>query len=87
MEEQLEPARLAELEDDNKRLRRLLEATNAPRELRHRARNTLAILRTIIRKSAVARSGLEDYISHLEDRLDSIARVQQTADLLGSTLR
>jgi two-component sensor histidine kinase len=75
--------RIAELEADNRRLRRLLDQRNAPSELRHRLRNTLALLRGIIRKSAQTDRSRDDYIGHLEDRLDALARAQATADEYG----
>ncbi len=72
--------RIAELEEDNKRLRRLLDQRDAPGELRHRLRSTLALLRAVIRKSAETERSLSDYVAHLEDRLDAIARAQAAAD-------
>lgn len=75
--------RIEELEVDNRRLRRLLEQTNAPAELRHRIRTTLGMLRTILRRSAQTDGGLENYVAHLEDRLDSIARTYATIDTKG----
>lgn len=77
-------ARIAELEADNKRLRRLLDQKDAPGELRHRLRNTVAMLRTIIRVSAQTERDLEGYSSHIEDRLDALARAQAAADEYGS---
>lgn len=76
--------RMAELEVDNRRLRRLLDQQNAPGELRHRLRNTLAMLRTVIRKSALTAHDFEAYIGQLEDRLDAVARAQVAADEHGS---
>lgn len=76
-------ARIAELEADNRRLRRLLDERGAPSELRHRLRNTAAMLRTIIRKSLRTGRGLEDYAAHLEDRLDALMRAQAAADERG----
>lgn len=77
-------ARIAELEADNRRLRRLLEQSNAPGELRHRLRSTLTLLRAIIRRSAETPRPLEDYAGHLEDRLDALARAQSAADQYGA---
>ena len=77
-------ARIAELEADNRRLRRLLNKLGAPIELRHRLRNTIAILRSIIRKSAETSGDLETYVAHIEDRLDALARAQAAADEHGS---
>lgn len=73
-------ARIAELESDNRRLRRLLEQRDAPAELRHRLNNTLAVLRVIIRRSAAGKKDLEAYVGHLEDRLTAIARAQAAID-------
>lgn len=76
--------RIAELEADNLRLRRLLDARGAPEELRHRLRSTIGMLRSIIRRSAESRAGdLESYIAHIEDRMDAIARAQSQADSRG----
>jgi two-component sensor histidine kinase len=76
--------RIAELEADNLRLRRLLDARGAPEELRHRLRSTVGMLRAIIRRSAESRAGdIESYIAHIEDRMDAIARAQSQADSRG----
>ncbi len=75
--------RIAELEADNRRLRRLLDQRDAPGELRHRLRGTLATLRTIIRKSAETERDLDAYVGHLEDRLEALARAQTAADETG----
>ena len=77
-------SRIAKLEADNMRLRRLLDARDAPGELRHRLQSTTALLRSVIRKSARTRRDLEDYVAHLEDRLDAVMRAQTTADLKGN---
>lgn len=76
--------RVAELEADNARLRRLLDMRDAPGELRHRLHSTTALMRSIIRKSARTRCDLDDYVAHLEDRLDAVMRAQTTADLRGN---
>lgn len=75
--------RIAELEADNHRLRRLLDQHDAPGELRHRLRSTVALLRLIIRKSAESRTELDAYMGLLEDRLDAIARAHSIADEQG----
>ena len=75
--------RIAELEEDNRRLRRLLDQRDAPGELRHRLRTTLALLRAVVRKSADTERDLPGYVAHLEDRLDAIARAQAFADQYG----
>src|SRR4051812_15807915 len=76
-------SRLAELEADNQRLRRLLDQKGAPSELRHRLRNALAILRVIVRQSAETNREISDYVAHLEDRIDSLARAQNAIDRYG----
>ena len=45
-------------------------------ELQHRVRNSLAVIRSIVRRSAQAATDLEDYVSHLEGRINALARVQ-----------
>jgi two-component sensor histidine kinase len=75
--------RIAKLEQDNGRLRRLLEQRDAPGELRHRLRSTLALLRAIVRRSAETGRDLAGYVAHLEDRLDAIVRAQAQADQQG----
>ncbi len=76
-------AELAELRSDNARLRRLLDMRDAPGELRHRQRNSLAMLRMLVRSSADSDREREDYVRHLEDRLDAITRVQVAIDAFG----
>ena len=75
--------RIDELEVDNRRLRRLLDQRDAPGELRHRLRNTVAMLRTIIRKSARTERDFDTYVGHLEDRLDALTRAHAAADERG----
>lgn len=75
--------RIAELEADNRRLRRLLELRDAPAELRHRTRGAMALLRSIIRFSAEQATDLENYVAHLLDRLDAVSRAQAAADTYG----
>ena len=76
--------RIVDLENDNnRRLRRLLDQQNAPSELRHRMRSTLAVLRGIVRRSALSRRRLDDYVAHLEDRIEAIARAAGAADQHG----
>lgn len=74
-------ARIAELEAENRRLRRFLDEKGLPAEQRHQVRNTLAMLRAIIRRSAETSDSVETYAAHLDGRLDAIARV------LGALLR
>ncbi len=68
-------ARIAELEAENRRLRRFLDEKGLPAEQRHQVRNTLAMLRAIIRRSAETSDNVETYAAHLDGRLDAIARV------------
>ncbi len=75
--------RLAELEADNRRLQRLLDQRNVPGELRHRVRNTVAMLRMIVRRSAETEREIESYVGQVEDRLDALARAQAQADEAG----
>ncbi|NGP19423.1 HWE histidine kinase domain-containing protein [Devosia aurantiaca] len=85
MSEQSEQAtHIAQLEADNQRLRRLLDQSNAPGELRHRLRSTAAMLRMIIRRSAETKRDLEIFVGHVEDRLDALMRAQSAADENGS---
>lgn len=77
-------ARIADVEADNRRLRRLLDQRDATGELRHRLRSTVAMLRTIIRRSADTKRDLDIYVGHVEDRLDALMRAQSTADENGS---
>lgn len=76
-------ARLARLEADNTRLRRLLDEAGAPDGLRHGLRDTMAMLRAVLRLSAETADSVESYATHLEGRLDAIARVRVTADTFG----
>ena len=45
-------------------------------ELQHRVRNTLAVVRSIARRTAATSETVEDYAMHLEGRIDAFARVQ-----------
>ncbi|WP_262297715.1 sensor histidine kinase [Microvirga sesbaniae] len=45
-------------------------------ELQHRVRNTLAVIRSIARRTAVTNETVEDYAMHLDGRIDAFARVQ-----------
>ncbi len=45
-------------------------------ELQHRVRNTLAVVRSIARRTADTSETIEDMASHLQGRLDAFARVQ-----------
>nr|WP_281352067.1 PAS domain S-box protein [Microvirga makkahensis] len=45
-------------------------------ELQHRVRNTLAVVRSIARRTVQTSESVEDYAMHLEGRIDAFARVQ-----------
>lgn len=45
-------------------------------ELQHRVRNTLAVVRSIARRTAERSDTVEEMIAHLEGRLDAFSRVQ-----------
>lgn len=81
MTQDAQDARIAELEAENRRLRRFLDEKGLPAEQRHQVRNTLAMLRAIIRRSAETADSVETYAAHLDGRLDAVARV------LGALLR
>lgn len=83
MSDETDAARIAELEDDNRRLRRLLDQRDAPGELRHRLRSTIGLLRSIIRMSADTGRDHASYVAHLQDRVDAISRAQALADQTG----
>jgi PAS domain S-box-containing protein len=46
-------------------------------ELQHRVRNTLGMIRSLVRFTAQGHDDIEDYLSHLTGRLDSLSRTQQ----------
>jgi two-component system, chemotaxis family, CheB/CheR fusion protein len=48
-------------------------------ELQHRVRNTLAVVRSITRRTAATSETVEDYAMHLEGRIESFARTQAMA--------
>jgi two-component sensor histidine kinase len=79
-------ARLMELMADNARLRRLLNQKHVSSELRHQLRNTLSMLRVIIRQSAETSEDLHVYVARLEDRLDAILAAQNAANSAGETI-
>lgn len=76
-------ARVDALEADNARLRRLLDASGASDGLRHGLRDTLAMLRAVLRLSADTAESVEGYATHLEGRLDAIARARISLDMSG----
>src|SRR5579871_1754902 len=45
-------------------------------ELQHRVRNTLGVVRSIVRRSAETSTSVEEYASHLDGRLNAFARTQ-----------
>jgi two-component sensor histidine kinase len=45
-------------------------------ELQHRVRNTLAVIRSISRRTAATSETADDYAMHLDGRIDAFARVQ-----------
>jgi two-component system CheB/CheR fusion protein len=45
-------------------------------ELQHRVRNTLSVIRSIIRRTAETSQSVEDYAMHLDGRINAFARVQ-----------
>ncbi|WP_425311772.1 GAF domain-containing protein [Microvirga massiliensis] len=45
-------------------------------ELQHRVRNTLSVIRSIIRRTAQTSKSVEDYAMHLDGRINAFARVQ-----------
>ncbi|MCB8820903.1 PAS domain S-box protein [Microvirga rosea] len=48
-------------------------------ELQHRVRNTLAVMRSITRRTATTSETVEDYAMHLEGRVEAFARTQAMA--------
>jgi two-component sensor histidine kinase len=68
--------RIKDLEKENARLRRLLEAQNMPASLQHRVRNSMGLMRAILRRSAESSTSLADYAAHVEGRFDALLRVQ-----------
>jgi two-component sensor histidine kinase len=45
-------------------------------ELQHRVRNTLSVIRSIVRRSVASASDVEDFAAHLDGRIGAFARVQ-----------
>ncbi|MGI4946813.1 MAG: HWE histidine kinase domain-containing protein [Janthinobacterium lividum] len=73
--------RVAALEAENAMLRQsLAEAELGSRrmlhELRHRTRNTLAVVRSIAYRTAKTSDTIDDYAMHLTGRLDAVARAE-----------
>lgn len=84
MDDQALREEIQRLRADNRRLRHLLEAANAPAELRHRIRSTIALLLQVIRQSAHGATSIDNYVAHLVERVEAIARAQAVADDQGS---
>lgn len=68
--------RIRGLEEENARLRHLLQQGGMPSALRHQVRNALGMMRAILRRSADNKSSVEDLTAHLEGRFDALLRVQ-----------
>ena len=68
--------RVKALERDNARLRSLLDRQGSTAGLRHQIKNTLAMVRDVVRRSAEIGDTVENYAAHLEGRLDAVFRVQ-----------
>lgn len=45
-------------------------------ELQHRVRNTLAVIRSIVRRTAERAETIDDFVSHLDGRIGAFSRVQ-----------
>lgn len=74
---------IAALRTDNARLRRLLNEQGMPDSLRHALRDTVAMLHTIMRRTADSAADVEDYHAHLGGRLDAIVRARLLTDAFG----
>ena len=61
---------LARLEAEGAKLRAQVAATQ------HRVRNTLAVIRSIARRSAETSESVEEYAAHLDGRIGAFARIQ-----------
>ena len=75
--------RLAAVEADNARLRRLLDEAGVPDSLRHGMRNTMAMMRTVMHRSAESAADVETYVAHLDGRFGAVMRVQAATDAFG----
>lgn len=73
----------AALRLDNARLRRLLDEEGTPDRLRHAFRDTVAMLRAVMRRTADNSADVEDYHAHLTGRLDAIVRTRALTDAFG----
>ncbi len=95
MTERFQRSRLVELEAENATLRGRLAAVKADlaasegeavsvAESERAFRNTLAVIRAIIRHSLVTSRSADDFATHLIGRVDAVARVHQLASNAGS---
>jgi two-component sensor histidine kinase len=75
--------RLAALEADNARVRRLLDAAGMPDGLRHGTRNMMAMMRIIMHRSAESAADVDTYVAHLDGRFGAVMRVQAATDTFG----
>lgn len=50
-------------------------------ELQHRVRNTLAVIRSIVRRTGESSETVEDFATHLDGRIDAFSRVQVAVTL------
>ena len=71
LQEQAITLRQAEAASQSEQRARLLLA-----ELQHRVRNTIAVVRSIARRTADRSANVEDMIAHFEGRLNAFARIQ-----------
>lgn len=76
MSDDSKDGRIRALEQENARLRGLLDQQGVPESLRHQVRNALSIFRTLVRRSTASSSSVAEYVAHLEGRIDAILRVQ-----------
>lgn len=74
---------IAALKADNARLRRLLDEVGMPDSLRHALRDTVTMLRTMLRRSAENAEDVESYAAHLDGRLVAITRVRTATEAFG----
>ena len=75
--------RLAAAEADNARLRRLLDEAGVSDNLWNALRDTVALLRAVMRRSAETASDVENYVAHLEGRLNSLMRMRARTNAFG----
>lgn len=61
---------------DTQRNRDLEQQNKLVAELQHRVRNILAVIRSIVRRTSTHKTDVEDFVRHLEGRIDALARTQ-----------